>query len=138
MNAFEIPAFHLQISRRLRAHCQHDGREISKKLGRIDRTFAVVPNSVRMIFDADRSRAAELHAFVFHLCNTAIDQTLVQLEVRNAVAQQAAGAFVLFKHRDGVSHSSQLLCTSQPGRTAADDRNRLIFMLFRGSGLTQP
>ena len=83
-----------------------------------------------MIWNADRRRAAELHALIFHLCNPAIDQTLIQLEVRDAVAEQAAGAFVLFKHRDGVAHASQLLRTGESRRTAAYDRDRLIFVLL--------
>ena len=58
--------------------------------------------------------------------DTTIDQALIQLEIRNAVAQESARAFVLFEHRDGISFSYQLLSAGEPRRAAADHRDGLF------------
>src|SRR3712207_8446705 len=53
-----------------------------------------------------RSRA-ELDALRAHLVEAALDVHLLQLEVRDAVAQQAADGVVALVHGDGVTRSEE-------------------------------
>src|SRR5690606_2622037 len=74
---------------------------------------------------ADVGRGTELHAFCFHLREATVDQYLVQLEVRNAIAQESAHAVALVEQRDAVSRPRQLLCAGQAGRPGTHDGDLL-------------
>ena len=53
--------------------------------------------------------SAECHAFASHLFDAAVDQPLLHLEIRNAIAQQPADPIVLLEHGDAVSRTRELL-----------------------------
>ena len=63
--------------------------------------------------------------FGAHLLQAAVDEVLLHLEIRNAVAQQAADAVVLFEDRDVVAGARQLLRGRQARRARADHRHAL-------------
>ena len=74
----------------------------------------------------------ELHAFTAHLLQTAVDQVLLHLEIRDAVTQQTADAVVLFEDRDPVPRARQLLRGRQPRGTGPDHRHALARARFGG------
>ena len=55
----------------------------------------------------------------------AVEDPLLQLELGNAVAQQAADAIGALEHRDPVAGAVQLLGGGQAGRAGADDGDAL-------------
>ena len=67
----------------------------------------------------------ELDALLRHLVQPPVDEVLFHLEMRNAVAQQAADAIGLLKDCYPVSGAPQLLGSRQPGRTGANHATRL-------------
>jgi len=69
---------------------------------------------------ADQHAGADGYAFRFQLLYPAVDVRLLHLEVRNAVAQQAANAVVLFEqgHARGPRRAS-CCAASHAGRPAA-------------------
>jgi hypothetical protein len=72
---------------------------------------------------ADVRAGDELDTLIGHLRHAPVDQMLLHLEIRNAVAQQSTDAVALFEEGHGVPGARQLLCGSHAGGTAADDRN---------------
>ena len=84
---------------------------------------------------ADVGVGLEDYAFGAHLLDAAINDMLFKLEVRNAVAEQAADAVVLFKNCDGVAGAAQLLRSSKTRGAAADDGDALARGLFRRLGM---
>src|ERR1022692_2410755 len=76
------------------------------------------------IFDwdvaADVGIGNELDSLGAHLLQTPVDVVLLHLEIRDAVAQQATDAVVLFEHSDGMSRTAQLLGGGKPCGTGAD------------------
>ena len=68
-----------------------------------------------------------------------LDHVLLQLEVRDAVDQQAADPVVAVVDVDLVAASAQLLGGREPGRAGADDADRFgaLARIGRG-GFTQP
>ena len=93
--------------------------------------FCVRPDALRGCPGANIGVVSELHTFGFHLIDSALNDGLIQLEVRNTEAKQSAGFAVLLKNCHGVAFSGKLLCTSQAGRTAADNGNGLAVKLSR-------
>ena len=85
--------------------------------------------------DAHMRVGQEGDAFGAHLLNAAVDDVLLQLEVGNAVAQQAADAVVLFIDGDGVAGAAQLLRGGQARGTAADHRDALAGVLLGRLGM---
>ena len=69
---------------------------------------------------ADKLDAGSLHDF-----DPSVDDALVQLHIRNAVAQQTADSVMTFIDRYAVSAFVQVPGCRQSGRTAADDRDLL-------------
>lgn len=69
---------------------------------------------------ADKLDAGSLHDF-----DSSVDDALVQLHIRNAVAQQTADSVMTFIDRYAVSAFVQVPGCRQSGRTAADDRDLL-------------
>ena len=60
-----------------------------------------------------------------HLLDAPVDEVLLHLEIRDAVAQQAADAVALLEHRDGVAGARQLLRGGQTRRAGADHGDAL-------------
>ena len=73
--------------------------------------------------DADLHPRPEPGAFGRHLREPAVENGLLHLEFRDAVAQQAADAVGAFVHRDRVAGARQLLRSGETGRTRAHDRD---------------
>ena len=94
--------------------------------------------SVHIHVHADMRVGDKLHALGLHLLQAAIDDVLLQLEVRDAVAQQAADAVGFFIHGDGVSGAAQLLRRGKTRRTGADHGNLFAASFPGGSGRIQP
>ena len=67
----------------------------------------------------------KLHALGFHLLQAPINNALLHLELRNAVAQQATDAVGLFVNRDPMPGAIQLLRRRQSRRAGADDSDFL-------------
>ena len=70
---------------------------------------------------ADGDAEGELDALGDELLDAAIDQVLLELEVGDAVAQQAAGAVVALVHGHRVAGARELLRRGEAGRARADD-----------------
>ncbi|MCY1222763.1 hypothetical protein D9M72_348670 [compost metagenome] len=64
-------------------------------------------------------------AFALHLFDAAVDEVLLHLEVRNAVAQQAAGLGLALVDVNLVAGAGKLLACRHAGRAGADDRDLL-------------
>src|ERR1022692_1727442 len=102
-------------------------REIAGLLGAAGEQDGVV--AAAQIFDrnvaADVGIGDELDALGAHLLETPVDEVLFHLEIRDAVAEEAADAVVLFKHGDGVAGAAQLLCGGEARGAGADDGDAL-------------
>ncbi len=96
MHAAELASRHRQVARDARADREHDRVELRRKLRRID-------------VDADVDAEAELDALGRHLREPPLDDGLLDLEVRDAEAQQPAAGLVALEHRDRVSRARELL-----------------------------
>ena len=64
-------------------------------------------------------------ALGFHLRDALVDVVLLHLEVRNAVAHQAAGLGELLEDVHVVAGARELLRAGHAGRARADDRDLL-------------
>ena len=73
------------------------------------RADAVSVEAFRQVFHVDGSARLEGDAFGFHDFRPAVDDGLVEFEVRDAETQQPAHIFVLFKYRHFISHAVQLV-----------------------------
>ena len=88
----------------------------------VERAGAVRPELVHQI--RERSIAAGIYACLennslgLHLLEAAVDDGLVEFEVGDAVAEQAADAVGLLEDGDGVSRPVQLLGCRETGRHA--------------------
>ena len=112
VDAFQLAAGDVEIARLLGAAGQQDGVELAAQV--VDRHVA-----------ADVGVGDELHAFGAHLLDAAVDQVLLHLEIRDAVAQQAADAVALLEYGDGVSGARELLRGGQTGGARSDDGDAL-------------
>ena len=83
---------------------------------------------------ADVHSAAELDPLLLHLPNAPPDAGLLELEVGDAVHEQAAGPIGAFEDRDQMPGAIQLLRGSQPRRTAPHHGHALPGPLRRGLG----
>jgi hypothetical protein len=68
----------------------------------------------------DLDAGLEQHALLAQLLEPAVDDPLLELEVGNPVAQQAADAVALLEDRDGVAGARELLRGGEARRTRAD------------------
>src|SRR5690606_15654181 len=84
--------------------------------------------------DADIDAAEEAHALALHLLDAAVDKVLLQLEIGNPVAQQAARPAFTLIDMDFMTGAAQLLGGSHAGRTGPDDRDALAGLLLRRIG----
>ncbi len=119
MDALELASRHVQISRLLGAARQQDCVEFATQV--LHRDVA-----------AHMRVGLELHTFRAQLFQAPVDEMLLHLEVRNAVAQQAANTVVLFEDRHFVPRTRQLLCRRQAGRPGPDHRDSLAGADLRG------
>jgi hypothetical protein len=108
MDALELAAGDLEIARVLGAAGEKDGVEIAPQVGDGD-------------VHADVGVDLELHSFGAHLLEAAVDEVLLHLEVRDAVAEEAADAVALLEDGDGVAGAGELLGSGEPGGSGADD-----------------
>ena len=111
-HAGQFGAGNFELARFLGPAGEHDRVEILLQGGKGD-------------IDPDLGAGAELDAFALHLHRAAIDQVLFHLEVGNAVAQQPADPVGLLEHRHRMACARELLGAGEPGRAAADHRDRL-------------
>ena len=81
---------------------------------------------------ANLNAGRELDALGLQLLEAAIDHVLVQLEIGDAVAEQAAEAIVALEDGDAVAFAHQLLRGGQTGGPGADHRNPLTRRALRG------
>jgi hypothetical protein len=80
----------------------------------------------------DLHAGPEARALGLHLRQAAVDVELLELEVRDAVAQQAADGVVALVHDDGVPGPGELLGGGQARRARADDPDGLAGQPLRG------
>ena len=76
----------------------------------------------------------EIDALKRHLLEPPIDDPFLQLEIRNAIAQQSADAVVLLEEHDRVPGARELLCAGQARRAGTDDRHLLPRLVRGGPG----
>jgi hypothetical protein len=119
MHAREIPARQRERAMALRAGREHDG---------------VVARSQLLVREvrADAHAVGELDALGLELRHAAVDQLLLELEVGDAVAQEAAGAVVALVDRDRVPRARELLRGGEPRGPRADHADAVAGALLRG------
>src|SRR6185503_16712501 len=81
---------------------------------------------------ADEDAGAELDALGAQLLQTPVDHRLLELEVRNAVAQQTADAIALLEHGDVVPGARELLRAGEARAARAHHRHLLAGLVRRG------
>ena len=104
VDARKFSAGNLKVARRLCAAGHHQD-------------IVVVEQALHRNRDADFEAGAEDHALAFHLLDAPVDQMLFHLEVRDAVAKQAADAIRFLEDGRGVAGARQLLSAGQAGGT---------------------
>ena len=112
VDAVQLAAGDVQVARLLGAAGQQDGVELLAQI--LHRDVA-----------AHVGTGLETHSLGAHLLDAAVDEVLLHLEIRDAVAQQAADAVVLLEDRDVVAGARQLLRGGQARGTGADHRDAL-------------
>ena len=75
---------------------------------------------------ADLHAALDVDADLLHDVDLGLDDVLLQLIGRDAVAEHAAGLLVLLEHRRLVAHGGEVVGAAQAGRAAADDGDLLL------------
>src|SRR5262245_8099736 len=83
----------------------------------------LAPQTARRQIDADLHAGAELHALGAHEIEPPIEETLLELEIRYAVAQQPADAIRALEHGDVMSGAVQLIRRGQARGSGADNRD---------------
>ena len=68
----------------------------------------------------------DLYADLLHDVDFGLEDVLGKLVGRDAVAEHAAGLFILFKHGGLVTHCGKVICAAHAGGAAADDRYLLL------------
>src|SRR5262249_38641009 len=79
---------------------------------------------------AHTHRGAKLNSLLPHLFDAPVDQPLLHLEVRNAIAQQSADAIVLLEYDHAMPGSRQLLCTGKPSGPRTHYGHALAGLVF--------
>ena len=103
MNAVELASGHRKIARLLGPAGEHQ-------------KVIVVEQAVDRDRHSDFHVRAENDALDFHLFDAAVDDRLFELEIGNAVTEQAADPVRLFEDRWSMSHPRKLLGAGEPGR----------------------
>ena len=117
INALQIAAFNLQIAGRGGSCGNHVSVETSGQLVQINRCIEL-----------------KLNAFLLHKVGAARNHILVELEVRNAVAQKASRVAAAVENGDRIAAAVELHGCRQTCRSSADDGNLLAVarILFGG------
>ena len=76
---------------------------------------AVCVEPLRQVGEVDFGRGFETYAFGTHYVKTAVDDWLMQFEIRYSEPQQPAYVFLFFEYGNVVSHAVQPVCGGQPG-----------------------
>ena len=127
-------AFANLILLRQKRHGEMDTLQLAAGQVQIARLFGAAGQQNRVKFLAqipNRNVAAHMslglepHSLGAHLLQPPVDEVFLHLEIRNAVAQQAADAVVFFEYRDLMSRARQLLRSRQSGRPGADHGHAL-------------
>ena len=121
MNALELAAGDRQVARLLGAAGKHHGVVLFEQF-------------VGRNVDADIGAVMELHAFGLHLLDAAFDMNLFHLEVRDSVAQQAAGLGPALVDMHVMPGARELLRASQARRAGADNGDLLAGLVRRQFG----
>ena len=133
VHAVQLAPRYRQVARLLGAAGQQHGVEVLHQLRSRHGFLGQVGDLGAGAFArhaAHQHAGAEGHALGLHLRHALVDVRLVELEVGDAVAQQAADAVVLLEQGHGVAGARQLLRRRQAGRAGADHGDFL-------AGLTQ-
>src|SRR5271166_1296974 len=112
VHAVELAARHRQVARHARAGRQHD------------RVIALA-QLVDLYVGAHVDAAAELDALGCELLDAALNDALLDLEVRHAEAHEPADRLVALEQRHTVARSALLLRRRHARGTRTDDRDRL-------------
>src|SRR3974390_2183606 len=118
MDSLEFASGHRQVARLLRPAGQHHSVVLLYKL-------------IRWYIDTDVSVVVKGHALRLHLLDAPIDVNLLHLEVRDAVAQQAAGFRPALIDMHLVPDSRELLRAGEARRPRSDNRHLLACLVFR-------
>ena len=110
VHAGELSPGHGQVARDARAGGDDDRVVLGAKLGDVD-------------VDADLDAEPELDALGGELADAALDELLLDLELRHAEAHEAAGRLVALVDRDPLACARELLGAGETGRPGADHRN---------------
>ena len=113
VDAVEFPAGDGEVTRLLTSGGQHD-------------RFVFVEEALDRPVHTDVTVDAELDALGLHLRHPSVDGVLVELEVRDAVAEQAADLGVLLEHLHAVPGPGELLCGGQARRSRSDNGDPLV------------
>jgi hypothetical protein len=108
VNALELAPWHRQFARLFGPAGEHDRVVLRKELMRVE-------------IDTDMSAVMKHDAFRLHLRDTPVDVMLLHLEIRNAVAQEAACLGPALIDVNVMSGAGKLLCTGKTGRAGSDD-----------------
>ncbi len=107
MDTVELAARHRQVARDARAGGDHDG---------VVRRAQLLDIDVRAHVDAE----PELDALGAQLVDTALDEPLLDLELRHAEAHEPTGRLVALVDDDALPRPCELLRAREPGRARAD------------------
>ena len=110
VHAVELASGHGQVARHARADGEHDRVEALAQLRGVD-------------VAADVDAEAKLDALLGELREAPLDDVLLDLEVGDAEAEQAAAGFVALEHGHRVTGAVQLLRARETRRPRADDRD---------------
>ena len=97
-----------------------------------------LPGAQRSPDVADRDPGAELGPLLSHLREPAVEDGLLELELGDAVAEQATDPLGPLEDDDLVAGAGELLGGRQPGRARADDGHLLAGRLSHPSGREHP
>ena len=129
LRAFDLEAGDAAVALREVLHREMHARKIragngkfavTLRAGREHERVMPLPHRRGGLVHSHRNPAAKLDALGFELGDAPVDHALLELEVGDAVAQQAAGAIVALVHGDGVPGARELLRRGQPGRPRPD------------------
>ena len=118
MDTLEPAAWNLHVTR----HGGADGNHHCVVAG-----TQVIPGDVLADFHA----GAEHGAFGFHLLDSAVDEALVEFEVRNAITHQTTDGVITLVYDHGVAGTGELLGAGETGWAGTDHGNGLVGQTLR-------
>ena len=121
MDAVQIAARHRQVARLLGTTSQQNRVKVFLQLGCGHGFLGPVGHFGILGPLAHQHAGAHRHAFGLQLRHAPVDVAFVHFEIGDAVAQQAANAVILFKHRHRMADTRQLLRRGQTGGAGANN-----------------